>query len=338
MLMRRFGAASDSLSSAEIVTADGQVLTVSRSSNTDLFWALRGGGANWGILTSFTIDLVSVNTSYTSFSINIADSAAQLQIMKQFQSWIPSAPADFSFLGIVWSSNSLEFRGWYLGPDGIAGATALISANIPNSVPFLADSIKTQSFTANSLTGIAQDSSFKARSSVVVQPLSDDTIRLIQAQLLVAPDSSYILIDGYGGVINDYGIADSAFPWRSNVLFTIQYQTTFSDPADVAAHTAWIDSFYAQMTDKVGKLAYVNYQDSSLGDWSLASNDSWNQNYFGSSYNKLAAVKQKYDPNNLFRTPQSFMGKGNSNPGVLGVNGTGIIYVNQIQPSKNLML
>src|SRR5262249_6209113 len=93
-LSRRYGLAADSVLRAEIVTADGDLVTASATDNSDLFWALRGGGANFGAVTSLEFRLYPVDRVYAGTAFFAADRAAQ--ILAGYRHWAASAPDELS--------------------------------------------------------------------------------------------------------------------------------------------------------------------------------------------------------------------------------------------------
>ncbi|KAJ3343563.1 hypothetical protein HDU91_000367 [Kappamyces sp. JEL0680] len=301
-----------------IVTADGKIRTVSLTSDADLFWALRGGGGgNWGIVTSMTLSLVLVPAQIITYRIQIPPSAA-VQVALEYQALIPTAPADISFIGLFWTNLGLAVDGWYLGNGGAADIANYVKTNMPSAVPYVtANSFNRVDFNEVALNDPPQPGpvAFKAKSSVVTQPLTRDALNVIVSQLSQGPPDAFVMFDAYGGEMWTPKTSDTAFPWRQGALFTIQYMVTF-DPQSPGnpSPVDWINGFYNTMTPLVGSSSYVNYIDSSLGNWTVFSSgaDVWNRDYYGSNYAQLASIKMKYDPTNLFRYPQSLLSAGST--------------------------
>jgi FAD/FMN-containing dehydrogenase len=112
-----------------------------------------------------------------------------------------------------------------------------------------------------------------------------------------ANGSIALLCDGYGGKIADVAAADTAFPRRAGTQFCIQYYSSWTRAADTPAHLASVAKVYAAMRPYMPGASYVNYCDLDLPDYADA--------YWGDNLPRLMAVKQQYDPDNLFQHAQS---------------------------------
>ena len=112
-----------------------------------------------------------------------------------------------------------------------------------------------------------------------------------------APGGMVMLCDSYGGKIADIAPDATAFPRRVGTLYCIQYFSSWSRAADTAAHLAQVARVYAAMRPFMAGASYVNYCDLDLGDYASA--------YWGANLARLVAVKQQYDPSNVFHHAQS---------------------------------
>ena len=136
----------------------------------------------------------------------------------------------------------------------------------------------------------------KAKSDYMLTPLDADAI---DAMMMAASAASTVALmcDGYGGKIADVAAADTAFPRRAGTQFCIQYYSSWSRAAYTPAHLASVAKVYAAMRPFVPGASYVNYCDLDLPDYANA--------YWGDHLPRLMAVKQQYDPDNLFHHAQS---------------------------------
>jgi FAD/FMN-containing dehydrogenase len=136
----------------------------------------------------------------------------------------------------------------------------------------------------------------KAKSDYVLTPLGHDAIA---AMMSAASQVSTValLCDGYGGKIADVAATDTAFPRRAGTQFCIQYYSEWTRASDTAANVANVAKVYAAMRPYMAGASYVNYCDLDLSDYAKA--------YWGDNLPRLMAVKQQYDPDNLFHHAQS---------------------------------
>ena len=138
----------------------------------------------------------------------------------------------------------------------------------------------------------------KAKSDYVLSPLGASGIDAIMAALApIAPGGVILLCDSYGGKIADIAPDATAFPRRLGTQYCIQYFSSWSRSADTPAHLAQVGRVYDALRPFMPGASYVNYCDLDLGDYASA--------YWGDNLARLVAVKQQYDPGNLFHHAQS---------------------------------
>jgi FAD/FMN-containing dehydrogenase len=301
-LARKLGMACDSLVSVEMVDAAGRVVTADAGNNADLFWACRGaGGGSFGVVTRFAFRCHSVKR-VTVFGVGWRLSPSRAKtIMKAWQAWAPNAPGEItSILRLAKAgsgSMALRCAGQWVG------APERIEAELR---PLLAIAAPSTSLTKRSTSFLGAVRHFtppdepafmKGKSDYVAAPMRDAGMETLLDGLGRLPTNAITVIcDAYGGAIADAATADTAFPHRRGVLYSMQYYAQM--PAGAAeARLAQLRSLYAAMRPHVSGAAYVNYCDLDLADPAAA--------YWGSNLPRLKQVKAAVDPGNLFRHAQS---------------------------------
>ena len=304
---RHFGLTCDSLRAAQIVTADGQLRTVTAQSDPDLLWALKGGGGgNFGVVTEFTFKVHPVPASATYFAVSWPWSSAN-EAIAAWQGWAPhAADSVTSILHLNAGAPPTIFaNGQYLGPasdvHGLLGSLlgdpgATLSANIERpwlSIQLLLAGCShlnvAQCHTVGAgPAGTLPRETFTAKSDYVAKPLPNAG-RAAMIAATEAAGSGSLLCDAYGGAVNRVAATATAFMHRGP-LFCIQYYGGGASPA-------WIDQAWTKMRPYVTGHAYQNYIDASLPDWPHA--------YYGQNLARLLATRQRVDPHHYFNFPQA---------------------------------
>jgi FAD/FMN-containing dehydrogenase len=300
-LARPFGLACDNVLSIDLIDPQGRALRADRNHNPDLFWACRGGGGgSFGAVTGFRLQLHSLKNVIT-FSINWRQlaPARAAEVLKIWQRWAPHAPAAIT-------SNLVINR----HPEGginlhCAGQSIGTLAELKRELKALpgAPRISAMPLTAaiNDFAGgvpgwIYASSLMKGKSDYVTAPLTDEGLATLMEQINGAEDV-YVNCDAYGGAISRIAADATAFAHRGSALFSIQYATYWTDPADTPRRLAVLRKFYAAMRPHVSGGAYVNYCDADLDDWPTA--------YWGPNLARLKRIKATFDPDNVFQHRQS---------------------------------
>jgi len=305
LLSRSHGLTCDALQEAALVDAQARTLTANAASEPNLYWACRGGGGgSFGVATEFKIKvfpLSSVLVFGVGWTLSQANAA---RLFSAWQHWAPSAPSSITSIMKVGPAGngqiSMRCIGQSVGDESelrhellrLTGVLAPSSALKAQRLAFL-DAIKhfAGSFDYESLL-------MKAKSDYVLTPLGADGVATMMAELaLIAPGGLVLLCDSYGGKIAEVAPDATAFPHRAGAQYCIQYFSSWSRAADTAAHLTQIAKVYAAMRPFMPGASYVNYCDLDLHDYASA--------YWGNNLARLVAVKQQYDPGNLFRHAQS---------------------------------
>jgi FAD/FMN-containing dehydrogenase len=328
---RAYGLTSDKLASLNIVTANGQALTASPSSHSDLYWASRGGGGgNFGIATWFQFETVPAPSPVLFFLSWPWSKAAK--VIAAWQSWAPNAPdALWSNLHLAAAPGgrtpTIQVGGCYLG--SITGAHNLIEQlyakvgsnatgyNL-NVYSYLNAMLLEAGCSSIGLQGChlpwyASGGKLNrqpqlAKSAYFSRPLSTAGIATLlrgvtalQSVRGAAGGVGGVAFDAMGGAINRVSPTATAFVHR-NALFGAQYTTDWTNGAAAAGinnQHAWLRSFWASMQPYANGQAYQNYIDPDLTNWSAA--------YYAQNYPRLQTVKRTYDPTRLFNFPQGIV-------------------------------
>lgn len=309
---REFGMTTDNVIGVQIVTPDGRVRQVNARNTPDLFWALRGGGGgNFGVVTQFTFRIHPVPSTATYFNVTFPWSHASTAI-EAWQAWAPRTTNKITSILHVNGAGgvtSINANGQFLGPPGhlrglIGPLLSVPGARLTTNfslgyfpLQMLLAGCSQISYTdchtvGSSPGGTLPREGFRAKSDYVAKPLSAagrrTVVRAAEARAS-QPGSGALLFDGYGGAINRVHPNATAFVHR-NQLFCIQYLT-------YNGGSGWLGQTHAAMRPYVSGQAYQNYIDHDLKNW--------RQEYYGSNYSRLVAVRKTYDPHHFFNFPQA---------------------------------
>ncbi|HEU5227970.1 MAG TPA: FAD-binding oxidoreductase [Ktedonobacteraceae bacterium] len=328
VLGRKFGLTCDNLLSAQVVVADGRVLTCDANRDPNLFWALRGGGGgNFGVVTSFTFRVYPLST-VSLFTLRWPWSSAA-SVVNAWQHWAPQGPDElWSNCVLLTASNKSSapivlVNGVYVG--GVAPLNTLLQqlTSQINAAPTsnyvsgatLLDAMLYEAGCSgktidqchlpsqNPQGQVARDTS-GVKSAYYTSPLPAQGINNLIAAISHR-QSSPILGDGgigmdsYGGAINRVATDATAFAHR-NALFSSQFSASWkaSDPASVVtANRDWLNATWQSMSQYASGASYQNYVDPDLANWQEA--------YYGPNLPRLQHIKATYDPTNFFHFAQS---------------------------------
>ncbi len=296
-LMGKFGLTCDDARAFEIVTADGRLLRVSPEENADLFWALRGGGGNFGIVTAFEFRLHPVGLVLGGTLVHPLSRARD--VLRLYRDLTRAAPdeltAGCALLTAPTGQKAIGISLCYCGD--LAEGERLI-APLRQFGPPLVDGITPVPYT--SLFAQFDPLYRRGRSYHVkgtsLPELSDDTLdRLVEGGAGMASPHSHILITNLHGAASRIGTRDTAFPFREphyDVLHVAAWEN-----AATQDHLHWLRSSWGSIQSSASQTAYVNFMDDEGTARVRAA--------YGPNYERLAALKSQYDPTNLFHLNQN---------------------------------
>jgi FAD/FMN-containing dehydrogenase len=297
-LVRKYGMTCDNVLSFELVTASGEAVVASADENEDLFWALRGGGGNFGVVTSFEYRLHPVGTVLGGMIVHPRDRAVDL--LRFYREFIESAPEELTAYTALLST-----------PDG-APAVAVIACycgdlaegeNVLRPLRSfgepLVDTIQPIPFPQMQtlLDPAFPDGTQNYWKSALMRGLGDELIDLLVEHANRVPSPlSAIVIEYYGGAAGRVGVADTAFPHRE-LPYDIGVLAQWTDPAASASNIEWARGLAEAMEPYTTGAAMLNF----IGDEEAPAVRA----AFGPNYARLQEIKAKYDPTNLFRLNQN---------------------------------
>ena len=284
-LARQFGLACDNVISYELVTAAGEVVTASATENAELFWGLRGGGGNFGIVTAFEFRLhqIGTRTLVTEFTYAWDEAFAVLRGWRDLNA---TAPRQATFTANIRGEELVVGFVWVGDP---AEGAALIPA-FRSLGTIVAESIEEMPYlTLQSRDDSVQGHRFRRYwKGHYFKSLPDDAIRA----LLRNPGIGASL-QAYGGAIADVPDEDAAFSHR-DVMFEFVTATRWEDAADDAERIATIRAYAATLDPYAGG-AYVN----------TLNGESVSRAFPPAKLARLTALKNTYDPTNTFHLNQN---------------------------------
>nr|WP_276237536.1 FAD-binding oxidoreductase [Halobaculum sp. DT55] len=307
-LRREHGLSLDNLTGVEVVTADGEVRTANADANPDLFWAVRGGGGNFGVVTSFEYRLHEVGPEVPVLFVwhPMADAARALRAFRDYAAHAPPESSVVAFAATVpeldefpeasWGSLALAFLGCYDGPADVADAEF---RPIREAADPVADLSESMAYT--DLQTLLDEDYPDGRNyywkSTYVDELTDEVLELVarSAERMPSPLSTVDLWH-LGGAIDDVPPDATAYPHRGRP-FMLTFEANWEDDADTEANVEWARSGVERVRSTgVASGAYGNFPGDGTETGRLL---------YGDNYDRLVAVKRRYDPANLFHRNQN---------------------------------
>ena len=299
-LMRSYGLAADNVVGVEIVTADGQIRRADATENPDLFWGVRGGGGNFGVVTNFEFRLHPVSTVYGGMLVYPAVRAPE--VLRHYRDLATSAGDELTLFAALMTS-----------PDGIPILAVLSCYNGPASkgeqalrplrdLGPVADQVAEMPYPAiQSMLDDGFPSGLQVYwRSDFLSGLPDGAIDMLCDRFAaVTSPLSALLIEQFGGAVARVAADETPFAHR-DALFNFAVIARWTDPATASTHIDWARRTSEAVHPFASGGVYVNYLGAEGRDRIRAA-------YGAAKYERLVAVKRKYDPTNLFRVNQNIL-------------------------------
>jgi FAD/FMN-containing dehydrogenase len=305
-LRRKHGLSLDNLISVDIVTADGQFRRASASENEDLFWAVRGAGSNFGVVTSFEFQAHPVGPMVFVGAIFYPFEEAKA-ILPAWRDFMATAPEELSSLAICWSvPPHPPFPPELHGTPVVVVAAAYSGSvedgeRIVQPLRELAEPVVDASGPwpwlglQSGFDAIFPQGELRYWKSRSVTELSDEVIDEIVSLASRRPTAlTDITIWHHGGAMSRVGETETAYGGR-DVQFLVTAEASWTDPAQNDEAIAWAREVWDAMEAYTTGSVYLNFP--GLGE----EEDNLARAGYGANYERLAELKAKYDPDNLFR-------------------------------------
>lgn len=310
-LMRRHGLTCDNLLSADVVTANGELVRCSAEENADLFWGLRGGGGNFGIVTSFEYRLHPVGPTVLA-GVILHPAARAREVLDFYRHYIASAPDELMSIVVLRMAPPAPFL-----PAGIRGQPVVIIA-VCYAGPLeegeravmplrrfgepLADLIQPTPYASHQAmldASVPHGLGYYWKSEYL-PPLGDALITTLTEHAWgVATPASYTAMFHLGGAVGREDPEGSAFEDR-RATHAMTIDGVWSEPAASGACIAWARDFWEAVRPYSTGRVYVNF----LGE---EGQDRVRTAYGAAKYERLRGLKRKYDPTNFFRMNQNIV-------------------------------
>jgi len=308
-LSRKYGLAVDNLIGASVVTADGQLRPASDAENPDLFWAVRGGGGNFGVVTEFEYRLHSVGPEVLAGLI-VHPFAAAKDVLEGYRKFVASSPDEVTAWVVMRKAPPLPFL-----PPEVHGKEILVLA-----VCAIGDKAAAEKAIAPlraigkpiaDVIGPAPFAGWQQAFDPLLTPgarnywkshdfkqLDDGLIQVLLGAIRGLPsDDSEIFIASLGAAVNRVPVGATAYPHR-DVEYIVNVHTRWGDQSLDAKCLAWARQLFDAMTPFATGGVYVNFMPED--ETQRVQNGAYSKNY-----ERLAKLKSKFDPTNLFRMNQN---------------------------------
>jgi FAD/FMN-containing dehydrogenase len=305
-LSRKYGLTIDSLLSADVVTADGRQLTASETENADLFWALKGGGGNFGVVTSFEFRLRDAGPDLLCGLI-VHPASDGRNVLSAWREFVAAASDDMTVWTVLRDAPPLPFL-----PEEVHGTSVVVLAFVYAGDPADGERelapLRAYGSPHGDHIGVMPFAAFQQAFDPLLTPgarnywkshnfagIDDGLIDLLLESAGSLPSAqSEIFVAQVGGESARIPADSAAYPHR-DAAFVMNVHTRWEDPADDARCVGWAREFFDATAGYSTGGVYVNFV-------SEAEDAARVTAAYGANYEKLQQVKAKYDPGNVFRT------------------------------------
>ncbi len=307
-ITRKFGLTIDNLLSADVVTADGELTRASATENPDLFWALRGGGGNFGVVTAFEFQLHKLAPQVLS-GLVVHPFENAVSVLKEYRQALETAPDELTCWTVMRQAPPLPFlpAEWHgknvlilaMCHCGDMEAAQRDTARLRGIGKPIVDVVSPHAFVdwQQAFDPLLTPGARNYWKSHDFTELSDPAIEVLTeaARNLPGPECE-IFLGHVGGVAGRVSADATAFPQRSS-HFAMNVHARWRNPEEDRLCIEWARNLFEAAKPYAAGTAYINFMPEDETDRvELA---------YGPNYRRLAEVKQRYDPQNLFRVNQN---------------------------------
>ncbi|ESQ55309.1 hypothetical protein EUTSA_v10027093mg [Eutrema salsugineum] len=334
-LIRKYGISVDHVVDAQLVDVNGKILNRA-SMGEDLFWAIRGGGgASFGVILSWTINLVEVPKTITVFKVNKTLEQGATDVLYKWQLVSSKLPKELFLRAMPQVAKGAKSKGKTIAVNFYAqflGSSTKLMKIINKNLPELGlkredcyemSWLNTTTFWADYPVGTPTSvllkrpleppgAFFKSKSDYVKKPIPKEGMKKIWKTMLKF-NNVWMQWNPYGGVMDQIPANATAFPHRKGNLFKIQYFALWIDANATDANLGLMKELYEMAKPYVSsnpREAFLNYRDIDVGsnpsgETNIEEADIYGSKYFLGNWKRLMNIKAKYDPKNFFRYEQS---------------------------------
>ncbi len=296
LLSGRYGLACDNLLSAEVITADGSLLTASADRHDDLFWGLRGGAGNFGVVASMEFRLHPVGTVLGGMITYPIEQAPA--VMRFCRDFLNDPPDELTVVPAVVRMPEGPLAAIVVCYCGDLDRGEQVLRPLRSCGTPVNDGVGAMSYRNFQVTMEQYNPSVVAayRKSNFARTLADEAIDLIVEAVERAQGSCFVGLFPYRGAVSRVGVSETAFPIREPG-YDIWIDAYWLEPREARASIEWTNSVWGAMRPFVTDLVYVNNLSDEGEERARAA--------YGANYDRLVALKNKYDPTNFFRMNQN---------------------------------
>lgn len=306
-LSRKYGLTVDNLRSVDLVTANGELIHASEDENEELFWGLRGGGGNFGVVTSFEFDLHEVGPELLCGPV-VFDIEEAHTVLRNWRDYIQDIPDELTVWVDMFTAPEFPFLNEAYYGEPVVGVVGFYTGDVEDGEQY-AEDVRAFGTPVGDAFIPHQYAGFQSAlddfgppgdrnywKSHNVAEFTDDALdtAIEYAKNMPTPYGEILLVH-LGGAVSRVPADATAYPHR-NTEFLTNIHSRWKDPSMDEEGIAWARDYFEAMTPHATGGTYVNFISESEGEESMAYRD---------HYNRLVQLKNEWDPENLFRMNQN---------------------------------
>jgi FAD/FMN-containing dehydrogenase len=311
-LARTHGLSCDNLVSVDIVTADGQLRTANAAENQDLFWAVRGGGGNFGVVTALEYRVHQIGPQVLA-GLLVWPRAMAGDVLRAYRDFTQTAPEDAcAYAALATSPDGAPIVVVVGFHHGAVEQGESLFAPLRRLGPPVVDALQAMPYTAaqQMLDGLIPPGNRVYWKSSILRGIDDEVLdTIVEHSDSMASPLTQAIIEFYGGAINRVGTQDTAYPLR-DATYALNAISAWTAPDDDSTNIAWARRIWDAVERLSPGSVYVNFL--GVGD----QGEERVKAAYGPNYARLTSVKATYDPSNLFHLNQNIKPAGAPPPTV----------------------